>query len=312
VEAHLPPPDLSETGRALGFNNARLGFPIPEWADEYILEGYRAGKAQHPQPPRLQYPEYERKLQQLRLNAYRRGRVVDEGVTVAFLQYIDQPICPVSYVTLTRATLTDSDWSIDRANNHGAYSPGNLVVLSTRVNTCKGALSLDEVWERASASDEIEDGLSGREWSRLASLMYGPTALETGDYFAIPQTAQLPGNLLRVSFQELQDLIALCCKSRDLRRKVVKMMRDAVTPGLAARFELLLENANRLAKAQAHTHDIWFNDELFDAVKGWLSLVGEDETRMQRMFGVTRSLYEARFPDAEDIAGFRFDSKGYR
>ena len=301
---------LDETGRSIGYNFARLGLPVPESATPALNDGYREGKQRFPSRAMLMDVDYERKLHQLQYSAYCRSRAVDSNVSVQLIKDIEAPVCPVCLIHLTRSTLTGSDWSIDRANNDGAYAAGNLVMMSTQANRAKGALSLDDVLARSGNTDKAVDGLTEKQWSRLASLMYGPCGLETKHAFLVRQTARLPAKLIRASVQDCQDLIALAMRDLKLRRAAVRGYHRYAGVGSGVRYERLIEKAAELARQLTHTHDIWFDDSLFEAFCEWLSSHGDGE-RLQRMLTVTRSLYQYRNTSTDDEARMRFDTGGY-
>ncbi|MFL9906830.1 hypothetical protein [Paraburkholderia sp. RL17-337-BIB-A] len=121
----------AEMGHKLGWDLAHFGWDPREDAEEDVIEGHKADKAHFASrwktPTRL-----ERKWLQLRQNAIRRGRVVDESVTPEFIASIDHPTCPVTLVEMTHGTRQDTDWSVDRVNNEGAYADGNLVIMPLR------------------------------------------------------------------------------------------------------------------------------------------------------------------------------------
>lgn len=81
----------------------------------------------------------------MRTNAWRRNRHVEADFTVQLLRDIDRPTCPVSDVVFTYGTGQDSDWSVDRIDNNGGYTAGNLVLITARVNREKGTRSLLEL-----------------------------------------------------------------------------------------------------------------------------------------------------------------------
>ena len=164
--------DHAEAGRALGhdlYRLTRLSDGI-DWPQN-VREGFEHARAQR--TPRSSADVYKRKWLQLRLSALERGRFVSDGVTPHYLRRIDVPECPVLRIALTRSTLEDSDWSVDRLNNDAAYAPNNLAVMSTRANRAKGDRDFAEVL-RLSQLDRPTDGLEPVQWLRLAALMLGP------------------------------------------------------------------------------------------------------------------------------------------
>lgn len=124
----------------IGEDYARYGLPQPEESNSAFADGYRYGRTQHSRP---KTPDrFVRKWLQVRLNAWRRNRHVDAALTPEFLRAIDVERCPVSGVVLTHGTGADTDWSVDRVDNDGGYTPQNLMLVSTRVNRAKGALDI--------------------------------------------------------------------------------------------------------------------------------------------------------------------------
>jgi hypothetical protein len=124
-------------GFELGWDIAALGRTIDLIAcNADVRDGYKAGKLHFPRP--MRHPDrFETKWLQLRLGALSRHRIVQPEITPQYLRYIDTDVCPVSLVRLTHSTRTDTDWSVDRINNSGAYADANLMVISTRVNRVK-------------------------------------------------------------------------------------------------------------------------------------------------------------------------------
>lgn len=163
----------AEIGRGLGWDLAYYGWDPREDAPVDVIEGHTAGKA-HFGSRRKTPDRFERKWLQLRQSAIRRGRVVDESVTPEFIASIDHPICPVTLVEMTHSARQDTDCSVDRVNNEGAYSDGNLVVMSVRANRAKGSKTYQALESILSGQSE-DPGLSKEEWARLRCIMHGCT-----------------------------------------------------------------------------------------------------------------------------------------
>jgi hypothetical protein len=181
---------------------------------------------------------HTRKWLQLRLNAWRRGRMF-EGlqVTPNYLRQIDVERCPITREALTQATCTPSDASIDRVRNDAGYAAGNLVVMSTRANAAKGDADFDDalaqmrrveatalsqgggdgairadgartLWSASSQDGTREStALSAAEWARVAVLCSFVTELPHAQAAALPLLV-LPPNRLRL-FNPIQALQAL-------------------------------------------------------------------------------------------------------
>lgn len=170
LRRQLSQTELTECGRKLGADYAKLGMPPPEDSPSSVLEGFAA--AAHTSFRLRVLDRFERKYLQVRMGALRRHRLVSPTVTPDFLRSIDVSWCPVLRTTLTHGERVDTDWSVDRLNNHGAYAPGNIAVMSTRANAAKGALGYQEVRARSTAAGPT-NGLAPQQWLRMACVMYG-------------------------------------------------------------------------------------------------------------------------------------------
>jgi len=88
----------AEICRMLGWDLASLGWAPRDDACAHVLERHAEGKARlgtkTKRPTR-----FERKWLQLRQNALRRGKVVDEAITPGFIEFIDYPTCPVTLLS---------------------------------------------------------------------------------------------------------------------------------------------------------------------------------------------------------------------
>lgn len=212
-----------EIGRELGWDLARYGWSHREDANADVIEGHKAGMAHFIRPQRVP-DRYERKWLQLRQNALRRSRVVQSEITPAFIKLIDHPTCPVTLVTMTHGLMLDTDWSVDRVNNDGAYADGNLVVISTIANKAKANRSFEEVRRIATESDdkEIVDGLTMPQWARLASIMVGACASES-DAIAMnfPLLTRIPQGSVAPAFQVLQSLLYRVTHKASIRSEFV-------------------------------------------------------------------------------------------
>lgn len=167
----------------LGEDMGRLRFAPDEELEPEMLRGYLHGLTQ----PNKSTDVYVRKLLNLRRNAYNRRIPVSSTLTRAYLKSITVTVCPVSGENLTQGTLTDSDWSVDRLDNDTGYVPGNLCIMSTRINRLKDRTQHLELANDAtrcllqhgpeSLLRPLESGLTVLEGLRLASLTAGPYCL---------------------------------------------------------------------------------------------------------------------------------------
>jgi hypothetical protein len=101
--------------------------------------------------------------------------------------------------------LTESDWSIDRLDNGLGYVPGNVCVVSRRVNGLKDADRFHEIASEAHAivaaeglagfSNDLGNGLMVIEAFRIAALMAAPSGFAQGKAACYAPFAMAPGAL---------------------------------------------------------------------------------------------------------------------
>jgi hypothetical protein len=185
------------------FDNQRVAFGIGQDCAHYglspaepdnaaYMDGYRSTNGRSASLA----DRFVKKWLQVRTNAWRRNRHVEEDFTVQLLRDIDRPTCPVSDVVFTYGTGKDSDWSVDRIDNDGGYTAGNVVLITARVNREKGTRSLLELFM---LGYPIED-------ARLAA-------------FLTPSPS--PGELTDVEWQRLAWFASTQDKHNDYPAKVV-------------------------------------------------------------------------------------------
>ncbi|MEF9928065.1 MAG: hypothetical protein RR983_15535 [Massilia sp.] len=159
----------------IGQDYAHYGLSPTETDNAAYMDGYRSSSRRSTLPA----DRFVKKWLQVRTNAWRRNRHVEPDFSVQLLRDIDRPTCPVSDVAFTYGTGQESDWSVDRIDNNGGYTAGNLVLLTTRVNREKGALTLWQLLMLGSplASTQLAafmppppscGSLTDSEWGRLA------------------------------------------------------------------------------------------------------------------------------------------------
>jgi hypothetical protein len=259
----------AEIGRELGWDLARYGWIPRDDANDDVIDGHKAGVAHFVRAQRVP-DRFERKWLQLRQNALRRGRVVQPEVTPAFIRLIDHPICPVTLVPMTHALRADTDWSIDRVNNDGAYAEGNLVVISTLANKAKADRSFEGVVQTASelGDHETVEGLNSRQWGRLASIMVGACASPADELaMSFPLLTRVPKGSVAPEFQILQSLVYRVTHKASIRSQFVKRF-NRVQPDKSKAL-LLQVAADRLSSLVKSV------DYLFDASldAGFMSLL---------------------------------------
>jgi hypothetical protein len=179
-----------------------------------VRDGWEAGQAVFGSRTLRATPQV-RKWLQLRLGAWMRGKAFESvQVTPNFLARIEVPVCPITGLALTQATGTDSDASVDRVNNAAGYAAGNLAILSVRANKAKSGHD----WRDAAGFvRQIEagglgqiDGLSARDWARLAALMSYCTPLTHDEAARLPMLVLPPPRLRLLNpVQAVQAMLTL-------------------------------------------------------------------------------------------------------
>lgn len=284
--------DPHEVGRKLGhdlfthravfnltFSVTSSGVPQAQGADAAVLEGMQQARAEN--RARKPTDRYTRKWLQLRLNAYRRQRVVDDAVTPELLQRIDVTHCPVTRTELTHSTRRLTDWSVDRLNNDGAYVPNNLAVMSAAANRAKGQLNFEQVLARAQAGDETAvqpGGLQRCEWLRLASLMLGPCFVSRPHLVPmIPLAADLPAYAVRPAVQQVQQVFTHGASSAAGKNALIKyFLPTSATEGSAWRLRAFADSLHQGSKRLEHRCDVWLQPAVFDAFTEWRAALDDD------------------------------------
>ena len=254
--------EIIERFRALGEDIALYGLALPEEADPALVEGYRAGRAKH---GRYRCADrFVRKWIQFRRQALERGRGVSDDVTVDFLRRIDVPVCPITLVTLTHGERAETDWSIDRLNNNGAYAVGNLAVMSRGANSAKGARGLSEVWE-LSQGDSVVEGLTPQEWARMLATMYGPCIVEGKEpQWELRQVAPVPPDTFSFPRQVFQGLLARLAETPEpLPIFLESLPNNLLRTWTQRMLRMIRERSGELPAVT----DVWFDDELFELFK---------------------------------------------
>jgi hypothetical protein len=151
-------------------------------------------------------------------------------VTPNFLEHIDVAVCPITGAALTHATGTEADASVDRVNNQAGYAAGNLAVMSARANQAKAAYD----WRDAAGFvRQIEagqlgqiDGLTAREWARLAALMSYCTPLSQAEAAHLPLLVTPPPRLRILNpVQAVQAGLTICFARPGRSPKVDALVR---------------------------------------------------------------------------------------
>ncbi|WP_184132088.1 hypothetical protein [Paraburkholderia atlantica] len=209
----------------------------------------------------------------LRINAVKRGFVVDSAVTPAMLWEITGTRCPVSHVEFTFKGQSPTNPSIDRLLNNGTYALANLAALAQRINRAKGDKSFEEVVEIAQR-DEVVDGLSPKEWARLASLMYGGWSTATGEQrLVFPLAVVPPRHLFTPTAQLVQLMFMRWCGTEgfdQVRPQLFAQLRACATSASSRQsFDRMVKLIFPAIESEQHIADIWLQPALFEAFLEW-------------------------------------------
>lgn len=296
----LPPSD----------SNGKTEWPHPEMA-----RGYVHGLQQTPRRSDV----YLRKLLKLKINAFARQIPVSSALTVDYLRSITVLVCPVSGANLTQGTMSDSDWSVDRLVNCMGYVPGNVCVVSTRVNALKGQLDFDTLYAEMTSIDslrqpdllqfELDCGLTVLEGMRLASLMAGPQGNILRKPICFAPMAMAPGIWATIEMY-VASLHVACARSR---------VEGAAYLLRHGQFKRLGKNAwhisNRLVEAVRakldrgfHPADIWMEQNIIFPLFELIDLYSAD---LPKIDGVTpESVSQERDQQSRALSNYMRSPKG--
>jgi hypothetical protein len=305
--------DSVEVARRLGHDLHRwTRLPSqPDWPAA-IREGFDEAESRGSR--RSSGDRFQRKWLQLRVGACRRNRIVADEVTPELLQQLDITHCPVTREALTHGTQADSDWSIDRLNNDGAYAASNLAVMSVKANRAKGALSFEQVL----ANSELEQptaGLTPIQWLRLAVLMEGP-AFATRPYLAplLPLCAPLPCRSARLAVQQIQRLLTVQSHRPAGKNRLVRGLQQADgSEGSRLRLRTLAdavhEGLKRLPSDQ-ECWDIWLQPGPMHALRQWRD--GLDDHAWARTAAISGLLAGGRRVSPASLQAWHLPTRGYQ
>lgn len=281
----------------------------PNWPHPEMASGYAHGIQQPPKRSEI----YVRKLLSLKVNAFARKISVSSAVTVDYMRSITVPVCPVSGVNLTQGALTDSDWSIDRLDNNLGYVPGNLCMISTRVNTLKGDLDLETLHSQVEANLSslgmdglvlnLPCGLKGLEGMRLAALMAGPQGNARGKTNRYAPLAMAPG-----AWSTVETFVASihveCAKSRTenrayhIRKKFFKWLGSQAWRTSNRLVETVRTELNR----RMHPADIWLDGDIFVPMVELIDLYNANPPDIP---GLTReSVEQSQLRETESLVSY--------
>lgn len=213
---------------------------------------------------------YTRKLLTLKRNAFARQIPVSSALTTAYLKQITVTVCPVSGVNLTQGALAETDWSVDRLDNTLGYVPGNLCIVSTRVNRLKGRVDFHELANDAqlallggnpdALNCELSNGLLAVEALRMAALMAAASGFAQGKLANYAPLAMAPSAWATID-GVVAGIHVQCARSRlegaaYIRRVALfkRLGRDAWRASNRL-VELLRSSLSR----GVHPADVWFD-----------------------------------------------------
>lgn len=196
---------VNDEAAALGREYAAANLRQDMRAPAAFIDAYKSYSG----PKQAIHDYFEKKRLGLRLNAIKRGYLVDKAVTSQVLRTITGDYCLVSLRPFSFAGQHPTNASVDRLINDGTYAVANLAMFAQRVNRAKGTLTFEEIINIAQ-KEESAGGLDAQEWLRLASLMYGAWDAYNGanDPYLIP-LATYPGKLMFTSESQLVQLLLL-------------------------------------------------------------------------------------------------------
>ncbi|OYU43168.1 MAG: hypothetical protein CFE44_19880, partial [Burkholderiales bacterium PBB4] len=233
-----PTSSLPDPGFEIGWDFAhhRLVPPAEQLLQgNPVRDGWQAGQSAFGSRTLRATPQV-RKWLQLRLGAWMRGKSFDlEGVTPNFLEQIESEVCPIMGLTLTRGTGTLTDASVDRVNNQAGYAAGNLAVMSVRANRAKAAYDWRDAAEFVRQIERGQlgeiDGLTARQWARLAALMSFCTPLSHSEAANLPLLVLPPPRLQLLNpVQVVQATLTACFARTGKAPKVDSLVRHFPAP----------------------------------------------------------------------------------
>lgn len=198
---------LADTGFEIGWDFGHYGIVPPSehlHPLSSVRQGWEASRLNFGQRTLL-VNRFSRSWLQLRLGAWRRGRVFERSeVSPTYLRQIDVACCPITRELLTHGSGIGSDASVDRVCDDGAYAAGNLAVMSQRANQAKADKTVDQLLVLArqvkavpQVGQDCKANLTTEEWARLAVLVSFATPMAHAKAACMPLRV-LPPNRLRV------------------------------------------------------------------------------------------------------------------
>jgi hypothetical protein len=272
---HESLPDPDSVAFTLGWDYGVHRLNLPETAG--TNSAFEKGRLQGLQKHALEDSVFVRKWLQVRFNAWTRRRFVHPDFTPEYIAQIAKPKCPVALIALTIGTLEDTDWSVDRLNNNGAYARGNLAVLSTRVNRAKGRLGYDDVCARADGTF-LDESLHTMEWARLASVMEGPCSAGGSQVRPMPFLVVAPDTLISDN-HKLQMLVLSTVLQPDEQPSRRDLLALLSSPARESWMRLRRKLERKMASNMGFPGEAFRATSVWDAYQKWLTVLSDSELK---------------------------------
>ncbi len=173
--------------------------------------------------------------------------------------------------------MTDTDWSVDRLNNQLGYVPGNLCIMSARVNRLKDASDVASIalqgtykWLLAGDGDglyqDVGFGLLAIEAMRLAALMQGPTHMRSGGFARFTPYAMAPSAWATFD-GAIAGIHMECARSRVDEGFPYRRRRDLfkrLGKEHWSKSNRLVSLLRKMLANGKHPADVWFDDTPLD------------------------------------------------
>lgn len=245
-----------------------------------------------------------------RQSAIRRGWVVDESVTPEFIASIDHPICPVTLVEMTHSTKQDTDWSVDRVNNEGAYADGNLVVVSVRANRATGSKTYQAV-ESILSGQSVDPGLGKEEWARLRCIMLGACNAKSGEEFTVPLLTRVPNRCTRPSYCQLQHAVLLMAASdADTRNAAIRSLNAChLDKGAKEHLKQAVRRLKTVLNTVGYKYDACMDESFQKLLRSWESALPKDHRPGYKL--ILKSMVGGEGLSAKTVGNWSLDTCGY-
>ena len=300
--------DRVEAERTLGHDLVAWGLALPTRRPLGVAEGFSEAQARG--VLRQRPDRFVRKWLQLRLQALQRDRVVNDDVTPDLLRRIDVARCPVTRAVLTHGELLETDWSVDRLNNDGAYALNNLAVIGTGANRAKGSRSFKDVLLLSQQSGPTE-GLTPLEWLRMSSIMLGPCfASDPGAAPVIPLASPIPSHSMRQAVQQVQYVFTHGARQQSGKNALIKSFAPTARDERSAvRLQIAAEAMHQGLKGQTEPYDAWLVPAVLQSFTAWWETLDPD--RLTLAGELSRRMLGSRVISGGRVATWRLESHGH-